>query len=206
MLFPGQGLEAGSCYYHLDMQSDGNLVTYGGGYKGFAAEWSSNTQNTGGYAVMQADGNFVIYNWADAAVWSTDTYGQATTGYLAQQDDGNLVLYRQFQSNNVWYTQAIWASNVQTSKQFGTCNPAHEKQTHVVSDHDMPGNDYRTLIPNQARASWCGYFCSQDSQCKGYTYVPPNSGQGASPICHLKNATSALTSHTGFVSGLISTD
>ena len=43
-------------------------------------------------AVMQADGNFVIYG-LNGAVWNTGTDGNWGGSFLALQDDGNLVLY-----------------------------------------------------------------------------------------------------------------
>ena len=55
-LYAGQGLVGGGgCYYHLDMQFDGNLVLYAGN----TAYWATNTVGRGAYAVMQSDGNFV---------------------------------------------------------------------------------------------------------------------------------------------------
>src|SRR6516225_2696677 len=84
-LFPPQKLVADGCYFELAMQADGNLVTYtsaslGGG----TAWWASNTLGTGGYATMQGDGNFVIYNWSDQPVWSSNTLG-LTPDQLIQQ-------------------------------------------------------------------------------------------------------------------------
>lgn len=44
-------------------------------------------------AVMQADGNFVLYNLADGnPIWSTHTAGNPGA-YLNVQGDGNLVIY-----------------------------------------------------------------------------------------------------------------
>jgi hypothetical protein len=56
-------------------------------------------------AVMQDDGNFVVYNKALKAVWSTLTYtkGLSTFKY---QDDGNLVVYDAF-------NRPTWNSNTQ---------------------------------------------------------------------------------------------
>ncbi len=44
------------------------------------------------YATMQQDGNFVVYNSANSAVWSTGTSGTNAQS-IFMQDDGNLVLY-----------------------------------------------------------------------------------------------------------------
>jgi YD repeat-containing protein len=44
------------------------------------------------YALMQTDGNFVLYNSASASLWSTGTAGTNASS-IFMQDDGNLVLY-----------------------------------------------------------------------------------------------------------------
>lgn len=57
-LLPGWSLRSADGRYHLDMQSDGNLVVYAPD----KALWASNTAgHPGAWAVMQGDGNLVIY-------------------------------------------------------------------------------------------------------------------------------------------------
>jgi hypothetical protein len=76
--------------FQLAMQTDGNLVLYFNG----SALWSSNTAGTGASdAVMQDDGNFVLYTSSGTAVWSTATAGSGCGTYLAVQTDGNMVVY-----------------------------------------------------------------------------------------------------------------
>lgn len=49
------------------------------------------TASPGATAVMQADGNLVIYSTAHKALWST---GTASAGaFLVVQADGNVVVY-----------------------------------------------------------------------------------------------------------------
>lgn len=55
------------------------------------------------YAIMQTDGNFVIYRTGGAATWSTNTAGRGAVR-AEMQNDGNFVLYT---ANNA----AVWASN-----------------------------------------------------------------------------------------------
>lgn len=120
-LFPGDSLIGNQCYFHLDMQTDGNLVTYEG--PGTSGPWwatmTNNPQEPGGFAVMQSDGNFVVYTFLDPSgtfysglppVWASNTAGNAND-YLVQQDDGNLVVYNK--NNN-----AIWSSQ----KWLSTCD------------------------------------------------------------------------------------
>ena len=107
-LRPGEALLTGdtlwSCdkRFYLTMQGDGNLVLYQTQNGVTTALWSSGTwQTTGGVAVMQDDGNFVLYDASRTPIWSTVTWG-AQNSYLALQNDGNLVLYNG--------TTPLWAS------------------------------------------------------------------------------------------------
>ncbi|WP_327066656.1 hypothetical protein [Kitasatospora sp. NBC_01302] len=79
-LQPGQSLVNGEMT--LIMQDDGNLVLYLVGPSGNhgPALWNSGTYgNPGAYAVMQADGNFVVYRQGRSdpagALWSSSTWG-----------------------------------------------------------------------------------------------------------------------------------
>lgn len=90
-LTAGQSLWSCDGHYQLAMQTDGNFVLY----EGSTALWSSNTAGTGGanFAIMQDDGNLVVYTSASVAVWSSVTAGNGCGVYLAVQTDGNVVLY-----------------------------------------------------------------------------------------------------------------
>ena len=46
-----------------------------------------------GAALLQTDGNFVVYDASGVGRWSSGTAGNPNA-YLAMQDDGNLVIYR----------------------------------------------------------------------------------------------------------------
>ena len=78
--------------YQLILQDDGNLVIYDlrNSHK---IIWSSQTyEKAVDHAIMQPDGNFVIYGYP-VAVWATNTYGHGSC-YITMQDDGNLVVYQ----------------------------------------------------------------------------------------------------------------
>ncbi len=91
----GHGLAAGkgmaSCdgRFHLDMQTDGNLVLY---QKGHGAIWASNTYGRGYVMWMQKDGNAVVYSKTGNAVWASGTSGHSGA-HLNVQSDGNVVVY-----------------------------------------------------------------------------------------------------------------
>jgi hypothetical protein len=107
---PGEGLKAGESFkscsgeFSLDMQTDGNLVVYRSERSGSVARWSSGTAKSDGYvAVMQKDGNFVLYGRHSNPLWSSTTEGHSNVSELAVQDDGNLVVYAG--------SHPLWASN-----------------------------------------------------------------------------------------------
>jgi hypothetical protein len=80
--------------YSLKLGSDGNLV--------LGTLWQSHTSGSSGeyFAIMQADGNFVVYQGSDPllqgrAVWATNTV-QGLGQYIALlQDNGNFTVYTQ---------------------------------------------------------------------------------------------------------------
>jgi hypothetical protein len=79
--------------YLLVYQGDGNLVLYRIAENPWRPLWASNTAGTSiGMAVMQGDGNFVIYDARGEPVWSSGT-PDAPGARLVLQNDGNLVLY-----------------------------------------------------------------------------------------------------------------
>ena len=63
-------------------------------YEGGTARWSSQTDgNPGARLVMQADGNAVVYSAANRPLWDSGTDGDHGDR-LVIQTDGNLVIYR----------------------------------------------------------------------------------------------------------------
>ena len=91
-LLPGQALKSTGNRYRLLYQTDGNLVLYDD--QNNAASWSTGTGGTrAGQAVMQTDGNFVVYDASGAAQFNTGTAGNPSAR-LVVQADGNVVIYR----------------------------------------------------------------------------------------------------------------
>lgn len=76
--------------YQLILQQDGDLVLYHLGYPSWL--WSSRTKDAI-RAIMQPDGNFVLYDYSGKPLWATGTSG-ANASFLILQDNGNLVIYR----------------------------------------------------------------------------------------------------------------
>ena len=91
-LTAGQSITSSSGRYRLLYQTDGNLVLYDD--VSGAVVWSSNTRGTSaGQALMQADGNFVVYDVQGTGLWSSGTAGNPNAR-LVLQNDGNGVVYR----------------------------------------------------------------------------------------------------------------
>jgi hypothetical protein len=87
----------------LILQDDGNLVLYVWNYP----LWSSNTYGQpAAQAVMQGDGNFVIYDYQGRALWSSNTWGRRGA-YLELEDNANLMLLQPVGSSNL----PIWSTN-----------------------------------------------------------------------------------------------
>lgn len=94
-LLPGQSLQKGESLqsqngkYTFVLQDDGNLVLYENGGR---ALWATGTNGRAvRFAVMQGDGNFVIYGYPNA-IWASNTVG-TQNAFLVVQDDGNVVIY-----------------------------------------------------------------------------------------------------------------
>jgi hypothetical protein len=88
--------------YELVMRFDGDLVLYLNNSNGTQTQiFDTGTYGVGAYAVIQSNGNLVVYaannnseKPGDVVVWQSNT-GSAADAYsvLAIQDDGNLVIY-----------------------------------------------------------------------------------------------------------------
>lgn len=98
-LYKNQSLETADKKYRLTLQSDGNLVLY----SATKALWSTRTNGKDShYAVMQTDGNFVLYDTLGRALWNSRTPRNPGSS-LQLQFDGNLVIYSK-QGKAIWYT------------------------------------------------------------------------------------------------------
>jgi len=105
----GQFLQSPGGKFILAMQGDGNLVEYNtaAGVALWAPPPPSQTLgNPGDYAVLQADGNFVVYSQRGSALWASYTQGNPQD-YMALQDDGNLVIYSG--ASPLWATMSAFA-------------------------------------------------------------------------------------------------
>ena len=87
------------------MQTDGTLALFQIFSGGATQLWTNGIggMNRGSFAVMQDDGNFVVYPGPGIpAPWSTRTWS-FPGAYLAVQNDGNVVVY---DAGNNWRWQS----------------------------------------------------------------------------------------------------
>lgn len=108
VLLPGERIFSIDDQYEVTMQTDGNLVLYGA----TGALWSTHTWGIpGNHAILQKDGNLVVYTTAGRALWSSKTNGHPGD-YAHLQNDGNFVVYSG--------TKALWASGTYATRPKGT--------------------------------------------------------------------------------------
>ncbi|XP_020595050.1 mannose-specific lectin-like [Phalaenopsis equestris] len=125
-LNPGDSLVQG--HYFFTMQYDCNLVLYD--YS--TPLWASGTQNKGSgcYAIMQRDGNLVVYDSNNNPLWASNTNGEEGNYILILQKDRNVVIY----SNPIWATgtnQVGWIGVVVAAARNGTVGVSGAEQNKV---------------------------------------------------------------------------
>ena len=89
-LYAGQFIRARGAACRLELRTDGDLIAYADGVPYY---WNAGSRAvaSGGFAAMQRDGNFVIYDGARVARWSTRT-GRNPGASVAIEDDCNVVV------------------------------------------------------------------------------------------------------------------
>lgn len=97
----GDSIFSDNGQYRLTLQTDSNLVLY----QGSQPLWSSGTVGAAAQrAVMQGDGNFVVYDQNNQPLWSTGTSNKPGS-FLEVQNDGNVVIYEP--RTPVWSTGTV---------------------------------------------------------------------------------------------------
>ncbi len=87
-LTAGQVLTSPDGVYSLTMQTDGNLVES----TGTRVLWSAGTSGAGNKAVIETDGDLVIFSPSGADLWSSRTPGNAGSISFGLRDDGTLII------------------------------------------------------------------------------------------------------------------
>ena len=94
-LLVGQSLHQGQALWSSDGQYEA-VMQADGNFVVYSssgvAQWSTATQSPGAWLVMQSDGNLVVYSATNSALWSSGT-APSSGDSLDMQTDGNLVIY-----------------------------------------------------------------------------------------------------------------
>jgi hypothetical protein len=131
-LAPDQALRSQNGRVVLIYQNDGNLVLYVDG----RAMWDSKTAGRPpGRAIMQDDGDFVVYDAEGALAWTSGTAGHQGC-CVAVQNDGNCVLYH----NGV----ALMATNTVHAEHSDEIAEPHRDDRVPVPDPVHPGGGFET--------------------------------------------------------------
>jgi hypothetical protein len=126
----------------LIMQGDGNLVLYRNDGGAPPAIWATNTWNQPcNVAVMQSDGNFVVYDPSGRACWATGTWGHPGA-YVVLQDDGNLVVYEKG-GVSLWASNTVLANDCPGPQSFGPltddgCDPGSPYHRYQSTLNNIP--------------------------------------------------------------------
>jgi surface antigen len=161
---PGQYLQSPNGQYTLQMQgSDGNLVEYNAAGQPL---WdppppTPTGGHPGAYAVLQGDGNFVVYA-ADhrTALWAS--YTNVPNDYLTLQNDGNLVIYTAGGGTALWATMssAVPRGNTGTTNSTysprGECTWYADQEAHLYTGVWLPNylGDAGQWAASAARNGW----------------------------------------------------
>lgn len=163
-LFPNQYLLSEDGRFVLMLQTDGNLVLYTYG----RTLWWSGTSGPASHAIMQEDGNFVVYRPDGSTNWHSHTGGEGLSTFVVQHD-GNIVLY----DTNL---QATWVSG---SYQGGTgwINDRADKlntEDRLYASHFLQSPDKRYVLVLQEDGNLVLY-------APGYTPIW-NAGTAGRPV------------------------
>ncbi|MEV5651226.1 LysM peptidoglycan-binding domain-containing protein [Nocardia sp. NPDC052254] len=140
----GQALEGGA--YTLTLQNDGNLVL---SEPEGTVVWATMTHEQGvERAVLQDDGNFVLYS-AAGPVWATDTNG-GEADHLVVQPDRNIVLYGRNGAS-------LWASGTNTDNPIVVAEPVVGEEPLAAPAAEMsppPAPQVRTYTVEPGDTLW----------------------------------------------------
>jgi len=127
----------------------------------------------GYYAVVQTDGNFVLYAPGGRPLWASNTVGTGAHDWLVMQGDGNLVLY-----NGVYPAQgrAVWANGKNGSGGANWLNMQTDGNLveYTSAGHPVWATSTVQSSPSPAASKAVAWARSQDGQVS----VPANAKNG----------------------------
>jgi RHS repeat-associated protein len=139
------------------MQGDGNLVEYGAIFTesdgSWPAFWASNTSGSGNYAIMQGDGNLVVYDASGDSLWASNTSGNPDS-YLTLTDSGFLIV-TSASGAALWGGSGVLASGARLDSNQSVVSPDGYSALVMQSDGNLV--EYHgdlSLGDSSATASW----------------------------------------------------
>lgn len=126
------------------------------------------------YAVVQTDGNFVLYTSANRPLWASNTVGTGSHDWLVMQSDGNLVLYT---SAN----RPVWASSTNGTGSGDYLNMQTDGNLVVYTSANRPVWATNTVQGSGSSSPALGYWAGSSGQAYahntlGYPYPYPTNG------------------------------
>jgi len=147
----GDSLHSGHKLHHHQKLTSQNgrftAVMQGDGnfvvYDGTRALWATATTD-GHYVVNQGDDNLVIYDRFDSAKWASGTNGRGNgRSHLVMQNDGNLVYYNG--------SSPLWASNTVQSSGGGGGEHHGRLEGRLEGRHHGGGGGHRDTLDKDGR-------------------------------------------------------
>lgn len=144
--------------FQLILGPGGNLYVDAQGNPGYPPRylWNNGVNISDGQpyvAVMQGDGNFVVYRGATPsagnAVWATNTAGPVGQYVAVMQNDGNFVVYR---GTTPSAGNAIWATNtaVFNIARVDVSNPTYDL-AHAVLSNPQLAAEFTQILTNRTK-------------------------------------------------------
>lgn len=141
MLRPGDYIFSKDGKFILIYQPDGNLVLYP------KAVWSANVfSKDPGYAIMQGDGNFVIYDKFNKPYWATMTVSPSSGPFQLQLNDSTLSIVDK-DNSTIWKNQTPMyiRTRIETINKDGTKIGINEKHFEPLMTKMEPGERFRFI-------------------------------------------------------------
>jgi surface antigen len=194
-LSAGQSLSAGQALWSSDGSYEAIMQT-DGNFVVYAAggkpTWSTGTGTPGSRIAMQGDGNLVVYTPGGQPAWASSTGG--ADGKLAMQTDSNLVVY--FSGVPLWSSNRAHGTTA-TSNRFvpGNCT------WYAAQRWDQATGSYPGFIGNAwqwtANAINSGYTVTATPQPRSVVVFPKT---GTSPDGHVAWVDSVARNSDGSIS------
>ena len=218
VLFAGQRLVDQNCSFHLEMQSDANLVLYDRiGTSPSQAIWSSNTYENEAaqgeaYLWNQPDGNVVLYsdvqpvgNLEAIFATGTNTYLNPTTSaqnLFWLQTNGDLFVVPDLETNGV-YPPAKWTSKSTVIPPVAEVPCGMQSSyTQITFNEEVSGTTI--LAASAYLGTWdqCGKLCMQTSGCTSWD-LGPEDAEGHKGVCEVYGGPLTFRAVPGSVAGVI---